>query len=190
MRSIVACIQAGLLVPVMIALMLLPATASAQQRLTEHTLDLAPGQTPAPATIADMAWLAGHWTGDGLGGRSEEMWSPPDHGVMMGMYRHIKGDAAVFYELLTLAEEKGSLVIRLKHFNADMTGWEEKDKHVSFPFVAKRDGILYFSGMSFKPTGPDSVTIYLAIENRQDKTVREAEFHYTRVKPASPAGVK
>jgi hypothetical protein len=128
-----------------------------------------------------MAWLAGHWTGDGLGGRSEEIWSPPDHGVMMGMYRHIKDDKPVFYELLTLVEERGSLVMRLKHFNPDLTGWEEKAESVSFPFVAKRDGVLHFDGMAFKPTGPDSVTVYLAIENRKDASVREAEFRYTRV---------
>jgi hypothetical protein len=170
------------------AITFLSTTASAQQRLTDHTLGLAPGEVSPPATIADMGWLAGHWTGDGLGGRSEEIWSPPDHGVMMGMYRHIKDNAAVFYELLILREEKGSLIIRLKHFNPDMTGWEEKDQSVAFPFVAKRDGVLHFSGMAFKPTSADAVTIYLAIENRQDKTVREAEFHYTRVKPTPTAG--
>ncbi len=190
MRPIKARVHESPLAAVILTLMLLSTSTSAQQRLTEHTLDLAPGQTPPPATIADMAWLAGHWTGDGLGGRSEEIWSPPDHGVMMGMYRNIKGNAALFYELLTLSEEKGSLVIRLKHFNPDMTGWEEKDQSVSFPFVAKRDGVLHFSGMAFKPTSPDTVTIYLAIGNRQDKTVREAEFHYTRVKPPAPAAVK
>jgi hypothetical protein len=190
MRPIKACVHASPLATLIFTVVLLTDTASAQQRLTEHTLNLAPGQTPSPATIADMAWLAGHWTGDGLGGRSEEIWSPPAHGVMMGMYRNIKGDAPLFYELLTLSEEKGSLIIRLKHFNPDLTGWEEKDQSVSFPFVAKRDGVFHFSGMAFKPTGADTVTIYLAIENRQDKTVREAEFYYTRVKPGTPAVVK
>ena len=29
------------------------------------------------AKIEDMAWLAGRWLGDGLGGISEEIWSPP-----------------------------------------------------------------------------------------------------------------
>ncbi len=148
--------------------------------MTANTLKLAPGQSSAPATIADMAWLAGHWKGDGLGGRSEEIWSPPDNGVMMGMYRHIKDDKPVFYELITLVEERGSLVLRLKHFNPDLSGWEEKGESVSFRFVAKRDGFIHFDGMAFKPEGPDAVTVYVAIENRKDGTIREAEFHYTR----------
>ena len=45
---------------------LLAVPALAQQRLTEHTLRLAPGQTSPPATIADAAFLVGQWTGEGL----------------------------------------------------------------------------------------------------------------------------
>lgn len=74
------------------SLLLLAATAPAQERMTANTLKLAPGQSSPPATIADMAWLAGHWKGDGLGGRSEETWSPPEGGVMLGTYRHLKDD--------------------------------------------------------------------------------------------------
>lgn len=157
----------------------------AQEKQTEHTLKPSPGQKPPVATIADMAWLAGHWTGEGLGGFNEEMWSPPRNGVMMGMYRMTKNDKTVFYELLTLLEENGSLVIRLKHFNPNLTGWEEKDKSVEFPLVAKKDGMLYFDGMTFKPEGKDAVTIYLAIQNRKDGSVREEIFRYTRITAAS-----
>jgi hypothetical protein len=156
--------------------------ALAQERQTEHTLKLAAAGKPGAATIADMAWLAGHWTGEGLGGHSEEIWSPPEGGVMMGMYRHLKDGKPVFYELLTLAKEGGSLVIRLKHFNPDLTGWEERDQTVSFPFVGKRDGAIHFDGMAFKRTGDDSLTVYLAVEDRKTGAVREAEFRYTRVK--------
>jgi hypothetical protein len=159
------------------------ALASGQEAVTEHTLRLAKGQSPPPATTADMAWLVGHWRGDGLGGRSEEIWSPAERGVMMGMYRHTKDGNAVFYEFLTLREEAGSLVLRLKHFNPDLTGWEEKDESRSFPFVGHKDGVWHFAGMAFKPAGPDALTIYLAIEDMKTGAVREVEFHYERVKP-------
>lgn len=43
------------------------------------------GDKPSPpATLAAVGWLEGHWLGDGLGGVSEEIWSPPRGGVMMG----------------------------------------------------------------------------------------------------------
>lgn len=181
------------LVSLLFALVCLCLTsARAQEKMTEHTLKLSAGQKSPPATIADMAWLAGHWTGDGLGGTSEEIWSAPHNGVMMGMYRHIRNDLPVFYELLTLLEEQGSLIIRLKHFTPKLTGWEEKDKTVDFPFVAKKDGVLHFDGMAFKPEGKDAVTVHLAIHNRQDGSVREAVFNYRRVASLQPitSGVK
>ena len=157
-------------------------TTFAQEKQTEHTLKLSPSQKPPAATIADMAWYAGHWTGEGLGGFNEEIWSPPRNSAMMGMYRMQKDTKIVFYELLTLLEENGSLLLRLKHFNPNLTGWEEKDKTIDFPLVAKKDGMLYFDGMTFKPEGKDAVTVYLAIHSRKDGTVREETFRYTRVK--------
>jgi hypothetical protein len=129
-----------------------------------------------------MAWLAGHWTGEALGGVSEEIWSPARGGVMLGMYRLLKNDAPVFYELLTISEREGSLVLRLKHFNADLTGWEEKVDVREFPLVAKRDGVLHFEGMAFHPKG-DQLTVYLAITPKNGP-VREERFTYRRVTPA------
>ena len=38
------------------------------------------------ATLADMSWLTGHWTGTALGGFVEEIWSEPRGGAMMGMF--------------------------------------------------------------------------------------------------------
>jgi hypothetical protein len=153
--------------------------ARAQERLTEHTLKLSAGERSPAATIADMAWLAGHWVGEGLGGLIEEVWSPPRNGVMIGMFRLVRDGKPVFYELLTLAEEKGSLMIRLKHFNADLTGWEEKDKTIDFPFITKADGVVHFDGLAWRPEGEDAMTIYLAI--RRDGNIREEKFRIRRV---------
>ena len=164
-------------------LLAFPAWAQQPVSLTQHTLRLAPGQASPAATIADVAFLVGHWTGDGLGGQFEEVWTAPKQGVMVGMYRGLKSDGTpTFNELLVLREEKGSLIVRLKHFNADMTGWEEKAQVVTMPFVGKRDGLVHFDGMAFQVTGPDTLTCYLAIENKKEGTVREATFTYKRVK--------
>jgi hypothetical protein len=40
-------------------------------------------------------------------------------------------------------------MIRLKHFNPDMAGWEEKNQTVDFPFVAKEGDTLLFDEMAF-----------------------------------------
>ena len=158
---------------------------AAQERVTEHTIKPAPGSKPPAATIVDMAWLAGHWTGSALGGVSEEVWMPPSQGMMLGMYRLMVGDKPRFFELLTITEEGGSLMLRLKHFKADLSGWEEKDVSVSFPLVAKSGSFVQFSGMTFQRDAGDRVTVYLAIGQR-DGSVREEVFRYTRLAPLTP----
>jgi hypothetical protein len=165
-----------------LALLLVAANTSAEESTTANTLRLSPDQKSPAATIADMEWYTGRWTGSGLGGLNEEIWSPPREGTMMGMYRMIKDGKPVFYELLLITEENGSLAIKLKHFHADLRGWEERDASVRFPLVAKRDGRIYFDGMTFERIGADRVKVYLAIEHKDGK-VREETFEYSRTKP-------
>jgi len=180
-RASIPCMRA-VLVATLVALA--ATAASAQQTLTPNTLRLGPGEPSPPIALAEMAWLTGHWKGEGLGGQFEEVWTAPKNGVMVGLYRGLKNDAPVFYEILTLSEVKGSLEFRLRHFHPDLKGWEEKDQTVAMPFVARRDGVLHFDGMAFKRMGPDAITVYLAIEDHDGggKPPREATFAYTRVK--------
>ena len=162
-------------------------TAIAQERVTEHTIKPAPGSRPPAATIADMAWLAGHWTGSVLGGVGDEIWSPPRNGMMLGMYRQMNDGKPRFFELLTLIEEGGSLLLRLKHFNQDLTGWEEKNESLSFPLVAKAGRTMQFSGMTFQRDAEDALTVFLAI-GQKDGTVKEEIFRYTKVGSLNSTG--
>jgi hypothetical protein len=147
--------------------------------LTPRTYKLLPGASPPAATIQDMAWMAGRWTGPALGGISEETWTPPNAGVMLGAYRLVKDGKTVFYEILTIVEERGSLLIRLKHFNPDLKGWEEKNEVREFPLVKKDAGAMHFEGMSFHSQGKDAFVVYLAIQEKNG-TVREETFTYKR----------
>lgn len=170
-----------LLLFALIAFVVFPGLAKAQVKSTENTLKLAEGQTSEAATAADMAALSGSWIGTGLGGVSEEMWSKPANGVMMGMYRLIKENKPVFYEMLWIIEEGGSIVMRLKHFRSDLVGWEEKDKTVDFRFVKKQGKRMYFSGLTFDLGSEKELTIYLALKQR-DGTVKEEVFRMNRNK--------
>jgi Domain of unknown function (DUF6265) len=152
---------------------LFTAPAVAQEKITEHTFKLPAGAKPPAATIGDMAWLAGHWTGEALGGVSEEM------------YRLVKNGKPVFYELLTIVEENGSLVLRLKHFHPNLKGWEEKEKTVDFPLVALEKGAVHFEGMSFHPRDDGTLLVYLVIGSK-DGSVREEAFPYKR----QPSGAR
>lgn len=152
----------------------------AQEKLTEHTFTRSDGAPGPRAQVEDMNWLAGHWVGEALGGTVEEIWSPPRGGAMMGMFRLVKDAETVFYELMTIVPENGSLVLRLKHFNADLTGWEEKQDTVDFPLVEVAGNAFHFDGLSFRRESADRVRVHLAMRGK-DGTVREETFAYTRV---------
>lgn len=153
--------------------------AFAQTKSTENTLKLSGSEPAGKATIADMAWLAGSWTGEGLGGISEEMWSKPAGGAMVGTYRLIKDGKPVFYEICWIVEQEGTIALRLKHFNADLTGWEEKDKTVDFRFIKKDGNRIYFSGLTFERLGNSELNIYLALKHK-DGSVKESVFKMKR----------
>ena len=138
---------------------------------------------PAPrATLADFAWLAGHWTGTGLGGSSEEMWMPAAGGAMLGSFRQMKDGAVVFYELLTFVERDDTVVLRLKHFNADLTGWEEKAQVLEFRLVELTATKAVFDAMTFLRDGDDAFRVTLRIRDRKTGDVREEVFQYRRLR--------
>lgn len=123
---------------------------------------LAPASAMAapPAKLADIAWLQGSWEGEGIDGAPAlEAYAPAAGGQMVGHFRQLNKDGTVmFYELITIVEEGGSLAYRLKHFNADLTGWEEKDKVVSFPLTDRKGDRLDFSGLVYQRTGKNTMT--------------------------------
>ncbi|MFN7986497.1 MAG: DUF6265 family protein [Thermoanaerobaculia bacterium] len=143
---------------------------------------MSPDQKPYVTGLSKAAWLAGHWVGPALGGEAEQIWSPPKADSMMGMFRLVRNGTVVFYELQTLTEEGGSLVLRLRHFNGDLTAWEERKKTVEFRLVDVAEGIIRFEGLSFRHEGAGKLTVHLTIEEK-DGTVREEVFRYQRARP-------
>lgn len=129
-----------------------------------------PGATYASAPAAslqDLSWLAGSWEGEGIeGAPALEAYAPAAGGQMVGHFRQLNKDGSVmFYELITIVEEGGALAYRLKHFNADLTGWEEKDKVVVFPLTAASKRRWDFSGLVYERVGRDAMTATVLIHN-------------------------
>ncbi len=123
------------------------------------------------ASLADLAWLQGSWEGEGIeGAPALEAYAPVAGGQMVGHFRQLNKDRSVmFYEIITIVEEGGSLAYRLKHFNADLTGWEEKDKVVVFPLTAATKQRWDFSGLAYERTGPDAMTASVVVHGDDGK---------------------
>lgn len=160
-------------------LVLLPAVAPAQTKNSENTLKLDAGASSPPAQIEDLAWLAGYWRGEGLGGESEEIWGQPIGDRMLGVFSLSREGSLVFSEAMSLVEEGGSLVLKIKHFSRDFTGWEEKDDFVSFPLVRLGEQEAFFSGLTFRRQG-DQLEAFVVLESGEE--AGEVSLRFERVK--------
>ncbi|MBI1321949.1 hypothetical protein GC170_02010 [bacterium] len=156
-------------------------SASAQVKQTEHTLKLEEKAARPKATLADVKLLAGHWQGDFLGAKAEELWLPPAGGAMAGIFRLYEGDKVMFYELMLLVEEEGSVSMKLKHFHADLKGWEEKDAMKTFRFVQATPEGVWFEGLTFLKQADGTLKGYIALKGK-DGSAQEEAFVYRTVK--------
>lgn len=161
-----------------IALLLLSANSAAQTQRTEHTLHLDDPDARPPATLDDVSWLVGSWVGDAFGSTFEQVWNPPSAGSMVGFFKLMSDGEVGFYELLLLVEEEGSLSLKVKHFSADFTAWEDKSDHVTFRFIGAEPDALHFSGISFFRVDADTMHAYLAM--RRGDEVHEEQLVYRR----------
>ena len=163
----------------MCAAILVVPSAFAQTKLTDHTLKLDHADQAGKATLKDVAWLQGLWKGEGLGGLCEEFWSPAACGSMVGTFRLMKNDKLVFSEFMMLVENNGTLAIKIKHFHPDMKGWEEKDKHITFPLVKVELDAAYFNGLTFRKNADGSLTVFLAMKRSTGMTEEKFELKPT-----------
>ena len=97
---------------------------------------------------------------------------------MVGTFKLFDGDEVAFYELLLMTVEDGTLHLRVKHFNADFTAWEEQADFVEFRLVAKETDALHFSGISFYRRGDNNIDGFIVM--RSDSGIREHPLTYER----------
>jgi hypothetical protein len=150
--------------------------AGAVEPRTEHTFKLADGEERPAASLEEAAFLVGSWTGTAFGQRFEEVWNPPSAGSMVGMFKLLDGDEVVFYELLLMTIQDGSLSLRVKHFNADFSAWEEKKDFVNFRLVDFSEDALHFSGISFYKRGDDRIDGYIVMRNKDGVTEHHLDY--------------
>jgi hypothetical protein len=95
----------------------------------------------ADPRLAPLTFLSGHWTST----TEEEYWSSPIGESMVGTYRVLKEEAPVFYEFWAIEIENGEPVYKMKHFNANLQGWEPKDESVRLPMTEHETNSVTFS---------------------------------------------
>ena len=78
------------------------------------------------ASADDLAFLAGHWRGESHGSVIEEFWLPPTAGNLSGVFRMSDSEHVSVVEMMTLTEEAGGLVYRLRHFDTALVPWKSE----------------------------------------------------------------
>lgn len=155
-------------------------TSGVAQSPTAHTLLYHASQPSPEADLSAVAWIAGHWQGEAFGGVTEEIWTPPLGGSMMCAFKLVVGGQVQFYEIVTLVEIEKTLLLRLKHFHGNLSGWEEKDETVDFKLVRVEPDKVFFDGFTFERISENELHVYVMIDHGTRK--EETLFRYTRVR--------
>ncbi|MCC6164388.1 MAG: hypothetical protein IT182_13645 [Acidobacteria bacterium] len=152
--------------------------------------DAAIGTAPAAAaTIQQVGFIAGQWTGT-LGDRHiEQHWMAPAATSMVAVYRNVQGTEPRLYELLAIEQEGDGLVLRIKHFapGPGLAGRQPQAESVNHRLVKVEGRTAVFEGtgpnpsrVTFTRKAPDALDIIVA-RNANGK-LTETVFAYTQVK--------
>ncbi len=94
------------------------------RKLYRHAAALALGLAFAPAamaaSIADLAWMTGTWSGAAGPGVLEENWTVPRDGSIQSLVRMTGGGQTSMVELIVIEEEDDTLVLRLQQWDPGM----------------------------------------------------------------------
>ena len=70
------------------------------------------------ASIEDLAWMTGNWAGNLGPNQLEENWIKPEGGSIAAMVRMTGNGGTSMFEMITIEEVDGSLVLHVQQFNA------------------------------------------------------------------------
>ncbi len=101
-----------------------------------------PAAAETPYSLADLAFLEGHWRG-GEDFVFEETWNGAEGGVMTGMARGVSSGELKVLEYIVVTEEEDALVMRFKHFNGDYSTWEDDGPVTLMLTDAKENDVIF-----------------------------------------------
>jgi hypothetical protein len=142
---------------------------------TAQVRHLEPDESPGKGNVKDLRWMVGYWTGTGLGGECEEVWMPAVDGQMIGTFRFWDNGKLVFSEFMNLIQESESISMKLKHFNPDLTGWEEKEEWTTFRLIELSENKVWFDGLTIERIDEEMV-YQLDLTENGEKTLEELRF--------------
>ena len=137
----------------------------------QNTLNYNDEKGSPKATLQDVKWIVGNWTGEALGGICQETWSEPIGNSMMFSFKLVVDGKVAFYELGHIIEKDKTLLYQIKHFDPNLKGWEEKDQSEDFRFIKKEGNRMYFDNFTFEYVSENEVNLYAYFEDSKEEVV-------------------
>lgn len=145
---------------------LLAGTGAGAQEVPEERIEL-----------SDLGWLQGCWEGTGFGNRVGECWMSAPDGRLTGVFQMIDADGhQTMSEIFVLDDFEDGPALRLKHFHADLTGWEEREEFMVFPLRETGAGFARFEGLNYSLAEDGRLIVELVVSRGGESSLQRLEF--------------
>jgi Domain of unknown function (DUF6265) len=140
-------------------------------------------------TLADFSFIMGSWRADWNGGVGEEHWSTASGDSMMGTFRFVKDGKGRFYELMLIEQTRDGPVLRLKHFNPGLSGWEDKAQVYSFHLADYGKSVAVFelenksSRLTYRALPEHGLSVLLEHPTEGKQKAEEFKFNRADLSP-------
>lgn len=129
--------------------------------------------------------LTGNWRGKIGDDIVDEYWSIMAANTLIGMFRWLKEGEVSFYEFVVIDNIDGKIRLKIKHFNPDLTGWEEKANYIHYVLRDISDSQVIFGSedptekgrLIYERQGEKKLTVILEM-SKSDRTLR---FEFDRI---------
>ena len=135
-----------------------------------------------PASLADLSWLQGQWSGAWGPRTATQIWSAPRAGVLIGTLQITENDKTSDVEFFMITQTKTAIEYRLLHFTPSFTAWAPATLFLSntdsrkFVFQNQSDGQPH--QVVLTRTDPDTYTSHWEIVHETgDPLTYDITFH-------------
>jgi hypothetical protein len=84
-----------------------------------------PSSSIKSASLTDLAWLQGQWTGAWGPRTATQVWSAPRAGTILGTLQIVEDDKTLVVEFVTITQTATGVQYRLLHFTPSLALWEK-----------------------------------------------------------------
>ncbi len=102
--------------------------------------------------LSSIKWLIGHWKTHSENEELEEYWHSVMADAMVGWFRWKRSEVIFLYEFMLFQQVEKGIILKIKHFDGNLVGWEEKDAWVEYQAWSSADDAVYLKAKDPKHT--------------------------------------